>query len=99
VSNKVELEGLVITQPVLRITPSGNPLLRLRVDCGERTGELVVPVVMAGDDARVLAAQLKVGSAIHLTGALRLQTGRPVGGAGSGIEIAAHTIDLLPRAD
>jgi primosomal replication protein N len=68
VSNKIELEGRVITQPELRITPAGNPLLRFRVDCGERTGELVMPVVMAGGEARMLAEKLKAGSAIHLTG-------------------------------
>ena len=97
-SNKIELEGRVITQPELRITPAGNPLLRLRVDCGERPGELVMPVVMAGGEARMLAEQLKPGSTIHLTGVLRLQSGRSVGGANGAIEIAAHKIDLLPES-
>jgi len=87
-----------MTQPELRITPAGNPLLRLRVDCGERTGELVMPVVMAGGEARILAEQLKVGSAIHLTGALRLQSGRSVGAVHTAIEIAVHQIDLLPES-
>lgn len=96
-SNRIELDGRVITQPELRITPAGNPILRLRVDCGERIGELVMPVVMAGGEARLLVEQLKVGSAIHLTGSLRVQSGRSVRGANIAIEIAAHTIDLLPR--
>jgi primosomal replication protein N len=97
VSNKIELEGRVITQPELRITPAGNPLLRFRVDCGERTGELVMPVVMAGGEARMLAEKLKAGSAIHLTGGLRHQGGGSMGGANAAIEIAAHKIDLLPE--
>ena len=98
VSNKIELEGRVITQPELRVMPSGNPLLRLRVDCGERAGELEMAIVMVGGEARMLAEQLRVGSVIRLAGTLRVQGGRPMGGASAAIEIAAHSICQLPRA-
>jgi primosomal replication protein N len=95
VSNRIELEGRVIAAPELRVTPAGTPLLRLRVDCGERPGELVVPVIIAGDDARTLAEQLRAGSVISLTGALRVQG---VGAARSTgvavLEVAGHQVRL-----
>lgn len=93
-SNRIELEGRIIAAPELRVTPAGTPLLRLRIDCGERRGELVIPVVMAGDEARTLAEQMKVGSIIRLTGTLRVQGGVSTRSGGSALEIAAHEIRL-----
>jgi primosomal replication protein N len=95
VSNKIELEGRVIAAPELRVTPAGTPLLRLRVDCGERRGDLVMPVIIAGDDARALAEQLRAGSIIRLTGALRVQGGGAARSTEvSVLEVAAHQIRL-----
>jgi len=93
VSNRIELEGRVVEQPELRVTPAGNPILRIRVDCGERPGDLVMPVIVAGDDARVLAGLLGVGSPIRLTGRLRLQGGRSARAVGGvALEIVASGI-------
>jgi primosomal replication protein N len=97
--NRIELQGRVIAQPELRVTPAGNPLLRLRVDCGERPGELVMPVIVAGGEARVLAERLKVGSMVRLTGGLHVQSGRPSRSAGGPVlEITAHEI-CVEQAD
>jgi primosomal replication protein N len=93
VSNKIELEGRIIAQPELRVTPAGTPLLRLRVDCGDHPGELVMPVIISGDEARALAGQLSAGSVVRLSGVLRVQLASPTrSAAGSVLEVAAHTI-------
>jgi primosomal replication protein N len=93
VSNRIDLEGRVIAQPELRVTPAGTPLLRLQVDCGDHPGELAMPVIMSGDEARVLARRLRVGSVIRLTGALRIRAaGSRASAGGSTVEVAAHAI-------
>lgn len=95
-SNRIELEGRVVAAPELRVTPAGTPLLRLRVDCGERLGELLMPVIIAGNDARSLAVQLRAGSIIGLTGALRVQGGGTARSTGVPVlEITAHEIRLM----
>jgi primosomal replication protein N len=93
-SNRIELEGRVIAPPELRVTPAGSPLLRLRVDCGERSGDLVMSVIMTGREARELAGQLSVGSLIRLTGSLRVQGGGSARSASRPLEVAAHEICL-----
>jgi primosomal replication protein N len=96
VSNRIELEGRVLAAPEFRVTPAGTPLLRLRVDCGERPGELVMPVIIAGDDARSLAEELRVGSTIRLTGALRVLGGGSARiSAVSMLEVAAQHVQLM----
>jgi primosomal replication protein N len=97
VSNTIELDGRIIAQPELRVTPAGTPLLRLRVDCGEPPRELVMPVIMAGDGVRALAEQLRTAKAIHVIGVLRVQAASPGrSAAGSALEVVAHEIRLAP---
>jgi len=69
--NRIELWGELSHQPELRSTPSGKPVLRLRVDCGEQGEELEVDVVMTGESARELGATLKAGYQVRVAGALR----------------------------
>ena len=96
VSNQIELNGRIVSQPELRVTPSGHPLLRFRIDCGEREGELVMLVVMAGGEARNQADQLARGQCIRLTGALRPRGGRLASGTDSpALEIAADVITVV----
>jgi single-stranded DNA-binding protein len=98
VSNQIELDGRIVGQPELRITPSGHPLLRFRIDCGEREGELVMPVVMVGGEARSHADRLVHGQRVRLTGALRPQGGRPASGAANpALEIAADEITVVAQ--
>ncbi len=70
-SNRIELWGALSHQPELRSTPSGKPVLRLRVDCGEQGEELEVDVVMTGESARELGVTLKAGYQVRVAGALR----------------------------
>ncbi len=69
--NRIELWGAVTEQPELRSTPSGRPLLRLRVDCGESGDGFQFEVVMAGESARALGSSLKAGQQVRVTGSLR----------------------------
>lgn len=95
-SNRIELEGRVVGQLELRVTPAGTPLLRLRIDCGDQPGELVMAVLMAGREARILAAQLKANSMVRLAGVLRVQKESPVRSPnGPALVIMAHEIRLI----
>jgi single-stranded DNA-binding protein len=96
VSNQIELDGRIVTQPELRTTPSGNLLLRFNVDCGEREGELVMLIVMAGGEARDQGGRLARGQRIRLTGTLRPRGGRPATStANSVLQIVAHEITVV----
>jgi single-stranded DNA-binding protein len=93
VANRIELLGRLINPPELRTTPAGTPFLRLLVDCGAADGELVLSVVMAGNDARAVASQLKSGREVRATGALRTVRGRTRAGiALAGVEVLASDI-------
>jgi len=69
--NRIELWGELSHQPELRSTPTGKPLLRLRVDCGAPGEELEVEVVMTGETGRELGSSLKAGHQVWVAGALR----------------------------
>ena len=69
--NRIELWGELSHQPELRSTPSGKPLLRLKVECGEPGEELQLDVVMAGEGGRELGSSLKAGHQVWVSGALR----------------------------
>lgn len=76
--NRIELTGEVATVPELRTTPSGTPVIRLEVDCGQGRDALRLSVVMAGADARELGGRLRSGTTVDVTGVLRAVRG-PVG--------------------
>ncbi len=70
-------------------------MLSVVVDCGEKAGELLMPVVMAGEPARVTAARLSQGLAVSARGALRPAPGHNRTGAGRpGVEVLADEITL-----
>jgi hypothetical protein len=76
------------------MTPAGTPVLRLLVDCGVRTGELLLAVVMIGEDARGLAARLAADGKIRARGVLHPMRGRARAGlAGAGVELLADEIE------
>lgn len=57
--------------PELRITPAGTAILRIMVDCAERKGELVLPVVITGEQAVQLKSRLKSGNEVRVEGTLK----------------------------
>ncbi len=59
--NRIELEGRLLNQPEVRITPAGTPVLRFTVDCGAPGEELRLGIVMTGESA-LAARQLLVPS-------------------------------------
>ncbi len=70
-TNKVELRGQLLGDPELRITPAGTAILRFTVDCAERKGDLSLSVVITGEDAVRLKAQLKRGNEVRVEGTLK----------------------------
>ena len=84
----------MVSAPAVRTTPSGTPVLRVEVDCGEGRDSLILGVVMAGGGARELGARIGAGMTVRVSGALRA-----VGGRGSrrvgveGVEVLAESID------
>jgi primosomal replication protein N len=95
VANRIELCGRLANPPSLRVTPAGTAVLSLVVDCGDHAGALRMPIVMAGEPARELAARLSAGLTVRATGALRATPARNrAGAAGLGVEVIADAITL-----
>jgi primosomal replication protein N len=93
VANRIELCGRLANPPSLRMTPAGTAVLSLVVDCGDKAGELRMPVVMAGEPARELASRLSQGVAVRARGSLRPTRAR-AGAASPGVEVIADEIML-----
>ena len=91
-TTRIELNGRLVRDPDLRVTPAGTHALRLEVDCGEPRGQLVLGLVMTGAAVPELARQLRKGEQIQAAGALRAvppgarQAGRV------GVEVVASTL-------
>ena len=79
--------------PQIRTTPSGMPVMRLEVDCGDGREMLRLNVVMAGDAARELGVRLRAGSTVSVVGALRAVRGTVASAAAvRGVEVVASKI-------
>jgi single-stranded DNA-binding protein len=93
VTTRIEVNGRLIRNPELRVTPAGTHALRLEVDCGEPQGPLVLGLVITGSAAADLATQLRKGEQIRAAGSLRaLPFGaRQVGRLG--VEVVANQIE------
>jgi primosomal replication protein N len=52
--NRIELTGTVACTPEVRTTPTGMPVVKIEVDCGEGRESLRLEVVMTGEAARAL---------------------------------------------
>jgi primosomal replication protein N len=59
--NRIELEGRLVNQPEVRVTPAGTPVIRFIVDCSTPVEELKLGVVMAGDSALAAKEILRAG--------------------------------------
>jgi primosomal replication protein N len=95
--NRVELTGSVACAPEVRTTPTGMPVVRIEVDCGEGRESLRLEVVMAGEGARELGARLVAGATVRVSGALRpVQKRARSGIVLGGVEVVASAIDEIP---
>ena len=93
--NRIEVWGEILDPPDFRITPAGTAILRVRIDCGERAGELVLPIVMMGADAESARESIRKGARAHAQGSLKALKRR----LGSGMieisyEVIAESIGL-----
>jgi primosomal replication protein N len=90
--NRIELTGKLVDVPEIRSTPSGTPVMRFEVDCGEGRESLRLEVVMAGAAVRHLG-RLRAGATVSVTGALRAARGHSGSGlAARGVEVVASGI-------
>jgi len=90
--NKIELVGKVVFAPEVRTTPTGTPIVRIEVDCGEGRERFRLGVVMAGQGAREVGARIEAGAAVKVTGTLRAMRGRVWSPAAGGVEVLASEI-------
>jgi primosomal replication protein N len=93
VAATIELCGRLANLSALRVTPAGTPVLKLSVDCGAKAGSLLMPVVITGEMARTVAAQLSAGVEVRVHGSLQ-QVPRQ-GLASLGVEVVADEITLV----
>jgi single-stranded DNA-binding protein len=96
VATRIELTGRVTRTPELRVTPAGTPVLNFSVECAEPAEKLNLEVVMTGEAAREIAAELKRGAAVAVTGRLRGVAAHAIGTAG--IEVVASRIEARAQA-
>ena len=69
--NRIELEGRLLDQPELRITPAGTPVLRFTVECGAPGEELRLGIVMAGESVLAAKPLLERGRQVKVIGRMR----------------------------
>ncbi len=73
--NRIELEGRLLNQPQVRITPAGTPVLRFTVDCGAPGEELRLGIVMTGESALAAKQLLAPGRQVKVIGRMRTLKG------------------------
>ncbi len=69
--NRIELEGRLLEEPELRITPAGTPVLRFTVECGAPGEELRLGIVMTGESALAAEPLLEPGRQVKVVGRMR----------------------------
>ncbi|MGA9724690.1 MAG: single-stranded DNA-binding protein, partial [Candidatus Binatus sp.] len=69
--NRIELEGRLLDQPELRITPAGTPVLRFTVECGAPGEELRLGIVMTGESVLAAKPLLERGRQVKVIGRMR----------------------------
>jgi single-stranded DNA-binding protein len=73
--NRIELDGRLVSQLEIRVTPAGTPVLRAMVECGASGEDLTLRVVMTGGPALAAKALLEVGRPVRVIGRLRTLKG------------------------
>ena len=89
--NRIELEGRLLDQPEVRITPAGTAVLRFTVECGAPGEELKLGIVMTGESALTAKPLLEPGRLVKVTGRMRALKGSLR--KDSGIEVVAESIE------
>ena len=89
--NRIELEGRLIDQPEVRITPAGTPVLRFTVECGAPDEELRLRIVMTGESALGAKQLLEPGRQVKVIGRMRALKGSLKKDAG--FEVIAESIE------
>jgi primosomal replication protein N len=93
--NRIELDGRLLTQPEVRVTPAGTPVLRFTLDCSVPGEELKLSVVMTGDSALAAKALLEPGRPLKVVGRLRtLRAGLKAVASDAAFEVVADAIEL-----
>ena len=89
--NRIELEGRLLDQPEVRITPAGTPVLRFTVDCGAPGEELRLGIVMTGESALAAKQMLAPGRQVKVIG--RMRTLKRSLKTDAGFEVVAASIE------
>ena len=91
--NRIELEGRLLDQPELRITPAGTPVLRFTVECGAPGEELKLGIVMTGESGLEAKPLLEPGRQVKVIGRMRMLKGslKTVGA----LEVVAESIEQV----
>jgi primosomal replication protein N len=89
--NRIELEGRLLDQPEVRITPAGTPVLRFTVECGAPGEELRLGIVMTGEAALVAKQLLEPGRQVKVIGRMRALKGSLK--KDTGFEVVAESIE------
>ncbi|HEY6300892.1 MAG TPA: single-stranded DNA-binding protein [Candidatus Binatus sp.] len=91
--NRIELEGRLLDQPEVRITPAGTPVLRFTVECGAPGEELRLGILMTGESAIAAKQLLEPGRQVKVIGRMRALKGslKTVGA----LEVVAESIEQV----
>ena len=91
--NRIELEGRLLDQPEVRITPAGTPVLRFTVECGAPGEELKLGIVMTGESGLAAKPLLELGRQVKVIGRMRMLKGslKTVGA----FEVVAESIEQI----
>ena len=89
--NRIELEGRLLDQPEVRITPAGTPVLRFTVECGATGEELRLGIVMTGEAATAVKPLLEPGRQVRVIGRMRALKGSLK--KETGFEVVADSIE------
>ena len=89
--NRIELEGRLLDQPEVRITPAGTPILRFTVECGAPGETLRLGIVMTGDPAIAAKPLLERDRQVKVIGRMRMLKGSLK--KDSGLEVVAESIE------
>jgi len=91
--NRIELEGRLLDQPEVRVTPAGTPVLRFTVECGAPGEELKLGIVMTGESGLAAKPLLELGRQVKVIGRMRMLKGslKTVGA----FEVVAESIEQI----
>ena len=93
IGNRIELDGRLLDQPEVRITPAGTPILRFTLECGAPTETLRLGIVMTGESALAAKPLLERGRQVKVIGRMRMLKGS-LKTAGV-FEVVAESIDQI----